>query len=189
MNAKKNTKSDLKAKKKHVLTQSKRKPNLIYIILTAVVLVCAAAIAFIITATGQPYQSSSKSQAIRNQSTSSDRVVYPIAMFQDGAARHFEHRAGDLTIRYFVLKSSDGLLRAAFDACDVCWPAGKGYYQEGDDMVCRNCGRRFVSTLINEVKGGCNPAPLTRTVQADQLVIQVRDILQGQSYFNFKERG
>jgi uncharacterized membrane protein len=109
-------------------------------------------------------------------------------MFADGKARHFDYPANGLTIRYFVLKSADGVIRAAFDACDVCWPAGKGYYQEGDEMVCRNCGRRFASVLINEVKGGCNPAPLHRTIQGDQLIIKAEDIIQGQTYFNFKER-
>ena len=94
-------------------------------------------------------------------------------------------KTGSITVRYFILKSSDGIVRAAFDACDVCWPAGKGYYQDGDSMVCRNCGRRFHSVLINEVKGGCNPAPLTRSVDGDQLVIKVDDILKGKPYFNF----
>jgi uncharacterized membrane protein len=115
-------------------------------------------------------------------------VSYPVSMFDDGRARHFQHRANGLTIQYFVLKSSDGIIRAAFDACDVCWPAGKGYFQDGDVMVCRNCGRRFASVRINEVKGGCNPAPLTRTIRGNQLVIKIDDIISGQSYFNFKER-
>ena len=52
-------------------------------------------------------------------------------------------------------------------------------------MVCVNCGRRFASIRVNEVKGGCNPAPLTRTVQGDQLILQVTDILEGRRYFNF----
>ena len=112
-------------------------------------------------------------------------VTFPASLFEDGKARHFEHVSGDLSIKYFILKSSDGIIRAAFDACDVCWPAGKGYYQEGDNMVCRNCGRRFASILVNEVKGGCNPAPLTRSVQNGQVVIQVKDILDGKQYFNF----
>ncbi len=113
-------------------------------------------------------------------------VVFPVAIFSDGVARHYEYVDGDRTIRYFILKSSDGVLRAAFDACDVCWPAGKGYYQEGDKMVCRNCGRKFASVLVNEVKGGCNPAPLTRQLDQDQLVIQVKDIQDGGRYFDFK---
>jgi uncharacterized membrane protein len=115
----------------------------------------------------------------------SSQVILPAALFTDGKARHFEHVDGKFTIRYFVLKSSDGIIRAAFDACDVCWPAGKGYYQEGDYMVCRNCGRRFASVLVNEVKGGCNPAPLNRTFKDGKVIIQVKDILEGKQFFNF----
>jgi len=116
-------------------------------------------------------------------------VTFSARMFDDGQARHFEHVDGSHTIRYFILKSSDGILRAAFDACDVCWPSNKGYVQEGDTMVCRNCGRRFASVLINEVKGGCNPAPLKRQIVGDKLVVQIKDIQQGRQYFNFDEKG
>ena len=111
-------------------------------------------------------------------------VTFPASLFEDGKARHFEHVSGDLSIKYFILKSSDGIIRAAFDACDVCWPAGKGYYQEGDYMVCRNCGRRFASVKVNEVKGGCNPAPLNRRVENGKVIIEVKDILDGIQYFN-----
>jgi uncharacterized membrane protein len=113
------------------------------------------------------------------------QVTFPASLFDDGKARHFQHVADSFTIKYFILKSSDGIIRAAFDACDVCWPAGKGYYQDGDVMVCRNCGRRFASVLVNEVKGGCNPAPLNRNVENGKVVIQVKDILEGKQYFNF----
>jgi uncharacterized membrane protein len=114
----------------------------------------------------------------------SDVVMLPVSLFEDGRARHFEYVNGESKIRYFVIRSSDGVLRAAFDACDVCWPAGKGYFQDGDYMVCRNCGRRFASLLVNEVKGGCNPAPLNREVVADRLHIRVQDILKGKMYFD-----
>ena len=55
-------------------------------------------------------------------------------------------------------------------------------------MVCRNCGRRFASVKVNEVKGGCNPAPLKREVLGENLVIQVKDILEGRQYFDFSKR-
>jgi uncharacterized membrane protein len=118
-----------------------------------------------------------------------DSVSIPVSVLDDGKAHFFEHRQGPITIRYFVIKSSDGVLRAAFDACDVCWPAGKGYAQEGDAMVCRNCGQRFASVKVNEVKGGCNPAPLQRRVENGLLVIRLNDILEGQGYFDFNRKG
>ena len=118
-----------------------------------------------------------------------DEVIHPVKLFEDGKARHFQWQTGDGTlIKYFVLKSSDGVIRAAFDACDVCWRSGKGYFQEGDNMVCRNCGRRFASVKVNEVKGGCNPAPLMRKVEGENLVIQAKDILEGRQYFDFHKR-
>lgn len=118
----------------------------------------------------------------------SSQISYPVRMFEDGNARHFKYDHNELTLKYFILKSSDGVIRAAFDACDVCWRAGKGYYQSGDFMVCRNCGRQFASVLVNEVKGGCNPAPLSRSIEGDQLVIRIDDIIEGKQFFDFSER-
>lgn len=118
-----------------------------------------------------------------------DVVIHPIGLFDDGKVKHFEFKAQNgIIVRYFVLRSSDGVIRSAFDACDVCWPSGKGYYQEGDNMVCGNCGKRFASVKINEIKGGCNPAPLARKTEGDKLLIRVSDIREGASYFDFKGR-
>jgi len=117
-----------------------------------------------------------------------NQITYPVVLFQDGKAHYFEYKAEGTSVRYFILRSSDGIIRAAFDACDVCWPAGKGYFQNGDNMVCRNCGKQFASIKINEIKGGCNPAPLKRTIKGGQLVLQEKDILDGKPYFNFSGR-
>lgn len=114
-------------------------------------------------------------------------ISYPVSRFADGKAAFFEYRTPDgMTVKYFILKSSDGVVRAAFDACDVCWPAGKGYEQKGNFMVCRNCGRQFASTRINDVTGGCNPAALTRRMEADKVIIEADDIVKGRKYFDFR---
>lgn len=119
-------------------------------------------------------------------STTAKEISYPLTQFADGKARHFEFKTADgKIIRYFIIRSSDGVIRAAFDACDVCWPSGKGYYQDGDVMVCRNCGRRFPSSQINVITGGCNPTALNRKIGQTQVTIQVKDILEGRQYFNF----
>lgn len=114
-----------------------------------------------------------------------DQITFPEQAFADGKARYFSYRSADgITIRYFILKSSDGVIRAAFDACDVCFPAGKGYFQKSDFMVCRNCGRQFQSTKVNVVTGGCNPSALNRNILGGKVVIQVKDLLQGKRYFS-----
>lgn len=167
-------------KKSRVLGTAEKKRRLPWIVVIAAVVIAAAAV-FLLQ---KPNAGRHATVEAGNRSKASS-ITFPVAVFEDGRARHYEFRQGELTIRYFILKSSDGVIRAAFDACDVCWQAGKGYYQDGDGMVCRNCGRRFASVLVNEVQGGCNPAPLRRSIQADQVVIQVEDILRGRAYFNF----
>jgi len=168
------------AKKAAVLGTGKKSRLPLFAVLAGVILTVGATVFFV-------GQSSNNPTAAASGPISSDGTLatFPADLFENGQARHFEHSDGNLTIRYFILKSSDGIIRAAFDACDVCWPAGKGYFQEGDRMVCRNCGRKFASSLVNEVKGGCNPAPLNRTIQDGKVTIQIKDILDGKKYFDF----
>jgi uncharacterized membrane protein len=117
--------------------------------------------------------------------TSANEVAFPEGAFSDGKARFFEHKTPEgKRIKYFVLKSSDGVIRAAFDACDVCWESGKGYKQDGDFMVCQNCGRRFQSAKVNVVTGGCNPSALTRTFRDGKVVISTQALLEGRRLFN-----
>ena len=117
-------------------------------------------------------------------------IAYPVKNFQNGEARFYSYGAGNgVTIKYFIIKSSDGVVRAAFDACDVCFREGKGYTQKGDFMVCSNCGRRFASLRVNEVTGGCNPGSLAREIRGDKVVLKVQDILEGKKYFAFGKGG
>ena len=116
------------------------------------------------------------------------KLEIPVAGINDGKAHHFKVKSDDGTmVTFFVLKSADGILRAAIDACDVCYRSGLGYYQEGDNMVCKNCGQKFASNKINVIKGGCNPAPLNRTVSGDTLVIQMKDINMNSWYMKYRQ--
>jgi len=170
-----------KAKKAAVLgTGKKNHPPAYALAAVALLIVVAAVYAYM------HFNTQGRTVAANISSgTNGSQIALSASLFEDGRARYYEYRDGQLSIKYFVIKSSDGIIRAAFDACDVCWPAGKGYYQSGDVMICKNCGRQFKSVLVNEVKGGCNPAPLKRTVENGQVIIQVKDILEGKQYFNF----
>lgn len=111
-------------------------------------------------------------------------VTIPVAEIDSGRAKFYDYKAADnKTVRFFVMKSSDGVYRAALDTCDECYRAKKGYFQQGDDMICRKCGRHFPSTKINEVAGGCNPVGLPRTVADGKVVIAASDLETGKSYF------
>lgn len=110
-------------------------------------------------------------------------VRIPLKDVNDGSAHYYSYEGDGREIKFFVIKSRDGVIRAAFDACDVCFPAKKGYTQDGDFMICNNCGRRFHTSQVNLVEGGCNPAPLQRQEVGELLVIKVADILPGARFF------
>jgi len=111
-------------------------------------------------------------------------VSLPAATFADGKARFFRYTtAAGREVKFFVMRSSDGVVRAAFDACDTCFPERRGYHQEGDVMVCNKCGRTFRSIDINVLQGGCNPSPLERSIVGDQIVLRAASIALGATYF------
>jgi uncharacterized membrane protein len=172
-------KDKLAAKKAAVLKKNKRKITPVIIVFAFLIPAIAGVLVYLNKSDTPSVSVSTQSEQIATP------VTYPVNMFDDGRAVHFQYKDDSTIIRYFVLKSSDGVIRAAFDACDVCWPSGKGYYQDGNDMVCANCGQRFSSILINEVRGGCNPEPLARKISGDNLLIRVEDILNGKKYFDF----
>ncbi len=110
--------------------------------------------------------------------------VFPEQSFADGKARHYLYKHSDSEwIRFFVVKSADGIVRTAFDACDVCYRAKKGYVQQGNDMICINCGQKFRTDKIMDAKGGCNPGPLKRTIKDGNVIIAQQDVLSGLRYF------
>lgn len=110
-------------------------------------------------------------------------VRMPLDTFDDYAAHYYTAMYDSQPIEFFVLKSADGVVRAAFNACDVCYRSLKGYSQNGQIMVCNNCGSQFPADQINVVRGGCNPSPLDRTVEGEDLILRAEDIILGAVYF------
>jgi uncharacterized membrane protein len=157
-----------------------------YIIAGRLLVVAFAALAAVFTMSVSAHAASAWNFTVPTQEVRpADGVfVFPVASFQDGKAKHFEYKPSpDQRIRFFVVKSTDGVIRAAFDACEVCWKAKKGYVQQGNDMICINCGLKFRTDKVNEVTGGCNPSALKRTVQGANVVISQQDVMSGLRYF------
>jgi uncharacterized membrane protein len=113
----------------------------------------------------------------------SDAVRIPLKTLDSGKALFLSMESEGRQLYYFALKSPDGKYRAALDTCDVCFRTNRGYRQEGDQMVCNNCGQKFACDKIGEVKGGCNPHPLAHKEEAGVMVIRKADIVAGKEYF------
>ncbi|MGE5189566.1 MAG: Fe-S-containing protein [Gemmatimonadota bacterium] len=112
-----------------------------------------------------------------------DEVTIPLKALDSGKALFLQTRDGERTLHFFALKGADGKYRSALDACDVCYRMNRGYRQEGDRMVCNNCGQTFPSSRIGEVKGGCNPHPLAHRIEGARMVIRKADVAAGRDYF------
>jgi uncharacterized membrane protein len=130
-----------------------------------------------------PAAAGSYRAAVSEVTPENGRFVFDAQEFEDGKARHYVYETSRGDVRFFLVESDDGMIRAAFDACDVCWRHKKGYVQEGDMMTCVNCSLKFPTSRINIARGGCNPAPLTRRLQGDKVVIEADDVMSGLRYF------
>jgi len=96
----------------------------------------------------------------------------------DTTATFYSYDSSGVTVRYFTVKDAQGTVHVAFDACDVCYEAKKGYKQVGTEMQCLNCGKQFAITSIGteNTAGGCWPSYLTMKLEGNNVVIQKADL-------------
>jgi uncharacterized membrane protein len=159
-----------------------------------VAVVCVAA--WLIISNNRVGSSPSEQQAFAGQGVSANRqanyvsvtasngaVQVPLPALNDSEAHFYVYSAAGKKVKFFVLRAADGRIRAAFDACQVCYGAKLGYHQEGAFMVCNNCGRRFRSVDVEVITGGCNPIPVKKTADARTVVLKVSDLEAGSKYF------
>ena len=76
-------------------------------------------------------------------------------------AKFYPYDASGIKMEVLAVKAKDGTIRTALNTCQVCYSSGKGYYkQEGDELVCQNCGNRFKLNMVGSTNSGCNPVPV-----------------------------
>lgn len=145
--------------------------KLIIIALSAVVLL---AVAFSIKVPDSSSDNSSKKDDLRAEKVIDSDVVIPVIEITE-TARFYPAKINGIELEALAVKAPDGSIRTAFNTCQVCYSSGRGYYvQEGDVLVCQNCGNRFAMDDVEVTRGGCNPVPITeeyKTVSDDSITI------------------
>jgi uncharacterized membrane protein len=178
------TKSQERKRKKAEFSEPSRRKSKSTVILIAVLLVLAGVGVYLVIRASNDNPAATAVATNAPSSAPDSRDIRISLSDLGGTAKFFDYKLSDnKPIRFFVIKSSDGVYRAALDACDTCYHAKKGYHQEGDDMICNNCGLHFHSSQINEVHGGCNPVGLPRTIEGNQLVIKAGELESRGGYF------
>ena len=90
-------------------------------------------------------------------------------------AKFYPYQVGNTKMEVLAVKANDGTIRTALNTCQVCYNSGRGYYvQEGNELVCQNCGNRFLIEQVEIIKGGCNPVPImkeNKTEDDTQIVV------------------
>ncbi|MFT4008268.1 MAG: DUF2318 domain-containing protein [Lacrimispora sp.] len=107
-------------------------------------------------------QAAAQNQATaQNQAAASgEDLVIPVKDITDTAA-FYPVDVDGTKMEVIAVKAPDGTIRTAFNTCQVCYDSGRGYYkQEGDVLVCQNCGNRFPMSRVEVEAGGCNPWPI-----------------------------
>jgi uncharacterized membrane protein len=115
---------------------------------------------------------------------SNGTITVPVAKLADGKARFYKFEDGGKEITFLAVKAADGSYKTAFDACDSCFRAKKGYEQQGDKLNCKNCNQKFaINRLGPNATGGCNPGYLPHQMNGNTISIKADDLKGGARYF------
>jgi high-affinity iron transporter len=97
-------------------------------------------------------------------------LTIPVARLKDHALHHFALNLQGRQVRLIAILDATDTVRAALDACAIC--GAQGYYQRGQNVICRNCGAAIYLPTIGHA-GGCNPIPFDPPyrVEGDSLAI------------------
>ncbi len=107
-------------------------------------------------------------------------VRIPTAAVEDGRLHFFTLESEGTQIRFLVIRRPGVGYATALDACAICGPAG--YRQEGQNVICRNCGAPIYIPTIGQ-SGGCNPIGFASHVEGSQIVFMVAAVTEADRPF------
>jgi uncharacterized membrane protein len=124
--------------------------------------------------------------AVKAASSQIGGIVIPVKDITDKAT-FYPITVDGVKMEAFAVKAPDGTIRTAMNTCQVCYDSGRGYYkQDGDVLICQNCGNRFRTSDVEKVKGGCNPVPVLeedKVVTKDTITIPAEFLQQAKALF------
>ncbi len=106
------------------------------------------------------------------------QVRIPLSELNDTYLHFYSADVNNTVIRFFVIHKSNGDYATALDACQICGWAG--YRQEGQNVICRNCGAAIYIPSIGE-KGGCNPVAFPSRVEGGEVIVDLSTLASAAS--------
>ncbi len=113
--------------------------------------------------------------------TKDNVIQLPVDQLKDHKLHIYEIKVGGKEVRFIAIIDSSDTVRVGLDACQIC--GDKGYYQQGQNVICRLCGSAIYIPTIGS-GGGCNPIHIDYLVQNNMLVISGANLAQAARYFH-----
>jgi FTR1 family protein len=107
-------------------------------------------------------------------------AAIPVLPLSDHKLHRYSLEVEGTEVRVIAILDASDTVRAALDACAIC--GSQGYYQDGRNVVCRNCAAAINIPTIG-VAGGCNPIHIDYRVEGDSLRIPVAALVEARKFF------
>jgi uncharacterized membrane protein len=108
-------------------------------------------------------------------------ALIPTTLLNDHDLHRIVIDAGGTEVRLIAILDSSGTVRAGLDACMIC--GHQGYYQDGRNVICRNCGAVIYVPTIG-LAGGCNPIHIDYRIEGDSLHIAAAALADAAQHFH-----
>ena len=108
-------------------------------------------------------------------------VQLPTAELADHKLHRYSVTVESTEVRIIAILDASDTLRAALDACAIC--GSQGYYEDGKNVVCRNCAAAVYVPTIG-LAGGCNPIHIDYRVEGDAIRIAESALTDAAKYFH-----
>jgi high-affinity iron transporter len=99
-----------------------------------------------------------------------NQVRIPLSELTDQSLHFYTADVNGTVIRFLVIHKTNGDYTTALDACQIC--GRSGYRQEGQNVICRNCGASIYFPSIGD-HGGCNPIPVKSSVVGGEVIVDL----------------
>lgn len=114
-------------------------------------------------------------------SITNGEALIPTALLADHNLHRFVIDVEGVEVRVIAMVDSSDTLRAGLDACQIC--GHQGYYQDGKNVICRNCGAVIYIPTIG-LAGGCNPIHIDYRVEGDSVHIASSALAEAARHFH-----
>jgi high-affinity iron transporter len=99
-----------------------------------------------------------------------NQVRIPLSELMDSSLHFYTVELNGKVIRFLVIHKYNGDYGTALDACQIC--GAQGYRQNGQNMICRNCGAAIYVPSVGD-SGGCNPIGVKSRVEEGEVVVDL----------------